>query len=315
MMEKKSSMSFPILIVEDNPVSRNILYKILANAGYDVVATENGHEALKVFRDRFFPIILSDWLMPGMDGIELCRAIRKMQLPGYIFFVLLTAKDSKADIIEGLKAGADDYLTKPVLHAELTARIRTGIRILEVEKSLKAAAEEIKALSVTDPLTGCYNRRYLNEHLLQEITRSRRYGRSLSIVLCDIDYFKRVNDTYGHAAGDIVLKTVAHCLNESIRKGIDWVVRFGGEEFLLVLPETEFRFALQAAERLRQTIAARAIDLTQTSVGLTISFGITGFTADSPDDKISPEKMISMADHYLYEAKKGGRNCVMGGSF
>ncbi len=312
MKENVPTNAFPILIVEDNPVSRMVLEKNLAKTGYDVVSVGNGQEALQAFQDRFFPIILSDWLMPGMNGLELCQAIRKQPLPGYVFFVLLTAKDSKADIIEGLEAGADDYLTKPVLHAELMARIRTGIRILELEKSLRTAAEEIKALSVTDALTECYNRRYLNEHLPQEIQRARRYRRCLSIILCDIDHFKHINDTHGHAAGDVVLQTFVRRVTASVRGGIDWVARYGGEEFILVLPETDCRFALQAAERLRDKIAASNFDLGGKNITVTSSFGVTGFNAGTPDDAISPEKMTSRADQHLYQAKNAGRNRVIG---
>jgi len=312
MKEKAPPNPFPILIVEDNPVSRKVLEKNLIKAGFDVVSVEDGQAALKAFQDRFFPIVLSDWLMPGMDGLELCQAIRKKPLAGYVFFILLTAKDSKDDIIRGLQAGADDYLTKPVHHAELMARIRTGMRILDLEKSLKAAAEEIKALSVTDPLTGCFNRRYLNERFPQEIRRSRRYGRSLSIVLCDIDHFKRINDNYGHASGDQVLKAFVRCLTDSIRKEIDWVVRYGGEEFLLVLPETECHFALQAAERLRKKVEAQAMELEHDRVTITSSFGVTGFNAETPDDRISTVQMMEQADRHLYQAKNQGRNRVLG---
>ncbi len=315
MRQDAPAGDFPILLVEDNPVSRRVLEKSLAKAGYHVTSVENGREALGAFQSRFFPIVLSDWLMPGMDGLELCKAVRKMSLPGYIFFVLLTAKDSKDDIIQGLNAGADDYLTKPVLQAELMARIRTGVRILELEKSLKTAAEEIKALSVTDPLTGCYNRRYLNEHLPQEIKRARRYRRAFSLILCDIDHFKKINDTYGHAAGDAALKVIVRRLIASIRKGIDWISRMGGEEFVLVLPETEFRFALKTAERLRQKIASKPVNLADAHFFVTLSFGVTGFNAGTLEKDLSPDKMISKADHYLYEAKKAGRNRVSGDVF
>ncbi len=315
MTENTASVSFPILVVEDNPVTRKILEKNLTRAGYHVSSMGNGREALEAFKDRFFPIVLSDWLMPDMDGIQLCRAIREKSLPGYVFFILLTSKDSKDDIVQGLNAGADDYLTKPVLAAELMARIRTGIRILELEKSLKSALEEIKTLSVTDPLTGCYNRRYLQVHLPKEIQRSRRYRRPLSIILCDIDHFKRINDTHGHTAGDKVLKSLAHRLAGLIRKDIDWVSRFGGEEFLLVFPETDCRSALRAAERLRKAIAEKAFDLDGRGVRVTASFGITGVEGHAFDEAISFDALISEADHHLYEAKKAGRNRARGAPY
>lgn len=155
--ENKSKHNFPILIVEDNAVSRKLLEKALIKAGHEVVSAENGREALEIFNGKFFPIILTDWLMPEMNGIELCKTIRESSTERYVFIILLTAKDSKDDIVLGLEAGADDYLTKPINNAELMARLNTGKRILELESSLKEANEEIKLLSITDPLTGCYN--------------------------------------------------------------------------------------------------------------------------------------------------------------
>jgi len=194
------------LLAEDNPVTRKLLEKTLHKAGYEVTSVENGRKALDLFKEKFFPIVLTDWMMPEMDGIELCKAIRKNGSDGYVFIVLLTSKDSKDDIVSGLEAGADDYLTKPSNRAELIARIKTGIRILELEGSLKKANEEIRILSITDYLTRSYNRLYLSERLPQEIVRARRYRHPLSLVLCDIDHFKSVNDTYGHQAGDKVLR-------------------------------------------------------------------------------------------------------------
>lgn len=206
---EKLKQHFPILIAEDDPVSRKVLEKTLTKAGYEVVSVENGKKALEILNKRFFPIILTDWMMPEMDGLQLCRLTRQNRWPGYVFIILLTAKDSKDDIITGLEAGADDYLTKPFNHAELIARLKTGKRILELERSLTNANEEIRILSITDPLTGCYNRGYLTRRLPQEIKRARRYNRPLSVVLSDLDHFKSVNDTYGHQAGDLVLKKFA----------------------------------------------------------------------------------------------------------
>lgn len=179
--------SFPILVAEDDLVSRKTLEKILKQAGYDVVTSGNGKEALEIIRQRFFPIIITDWMMPEVNGLELCRSIRKSNFQGYIFIILLTAKDSKHDIIVGLEAGADDYLTKPVNHSELVARLKAGQRILELEKALKKANQEIKKLSVTDPLTRVHNRNYCNDRLPKDLKRSLRYKRHLSLIMCDID--------------------------------------------------------------------------------------------------------------------------------
>ena len=304
--------NFPILIAEDNPVSRKLIEKALIKAGHEVVSVENGRKALEMFNKSFFPIVLTDWVMPGMNGLELCRAIRETDTPGYVFIVLLTANDSKDDIVTGLKAGADDYLTKPFNHAELIARLNTGKRILDLERSLKEANEEIKILSVTDPLTGCYNRNYLNEHLLMEINRARRYKHPLSLILSDIDHFKKVNDTYGHLAGDHILKEFVKCFMETIRQTVDWVARYGGEEFLIVLPETDLKSATRLAERLRSNLSQRVIEIQGKQISITASFGITGFDPTTPDEKISQEALINEADKFMYQAKKEGRNRVRG---
>ncbi len=305
--------SFNVLIAEDNPVSRRLLEKNLIKAGHDVVSAQDGHEALEIFQRDFFPIIITDWMMPRMNGIELCKAIRENSTQGYVYIVLLTAKDSKDDIIEGLEAGADDYLTKPFNAGELMSRINTGRRILELEKSLKKANEEIKILSITDSLTGIYNRGFLNDNLTQEIERAKRYGHDLSVILCDIDYFKKVNDVYGHQSGDDVLMKFARCLMGSIRNDVDWVARYGGEEFLIVLPETDIQRAMSVAERLRNEIAKKAFKTQDGKINITASFGVTGWNNRNQGNKISSEIMINRVDHYLYQAKNSGRNRIKGG--
>jgi two-component system cell cycle response regulator len=308
-------IDFPILVVEDNPVSRKLLEKLLGKAGYDVVSAQNGREALDRYKKCFFPLVITDWMMPEMTGPELCRALRSQTENGYIFIILLTAKDSKNDIVAGLEAGADDYLTKPFDRAELVARLKTGTRILELERSLKTATEKIRELSVKDPLTGCYNRGFLTERLPEEISRARRYGHDLSLVICDLDHFKEVNDNYGHQAGDTVLKRFADILMSSIRNGVDWVSRYGGEEFLLVFPETPFPASLKIAERLRMKIARKAVDtFGGHSINITASFGVTGFSPHTPDSKITPDTLIKMVDEKLYQAKNAGRNAVRGES-
>ena len=304
---------YPILIVEDNPVSRKLLEKTLKKGGYEVVSAASGLEALELFKKRFFPIVITDWMMPEMDGLQLCRHIRTMDLPGYVFIILLTAKDTKEDLITGLEAGADDYLTKPFNYPELKARLKAGQRILELEKSLKKANEEIRLLSITDSLTGCYNRYYLMERLNHEIKRASRYNHELSVIMCDIDHFKKVNDTYGHQTGDLVLKSFANTISTSIRKDVDWLARYGGEEFLVVLPETGWQGALALAERLRKVVASTKTPSPQGEISITASFGVTGFDTKTPSDKVSLEQLISAADSYLYQAKEAGRNRVKGG--
>jgi len=308
-----SNVNFPILIAEDDAVTRMLLKKTLIKEGHEVVSVENGQKAFDLFQERFFPIILTDWMMPEMDGLELCRVIRQKKNPGYVFIVLLTAKDSHDDIITGLEAGADEYLTKPFSRAELIARLNTGRRFLEQDRALRKANEEIKILSITDPLTGCSNRGCLNMRLPQEIQRAARYNRPLSIVMCDIDHFKIVNDTYGHQAGDLVLKEFSKRINDSIRDKVDLLSRYGGEEFLVTLPETDLDGALHLAERLRRVISEKKYDIGTKKINITASFGVAGFDSYCAADEISFDILIRHADKYLYLAKNEGRNRVAGG--
>jgi diguanylate cyclase (GGDEF)-like protein len=302
---------FPILVVDDDIVSRAVVQKYLHKAGFEVVCAGNGKEALTLLEEQFCPIVLTDWMMPEINGPELCRLIREKQTVGYIFIILMSARDSKNDIVSGLESGADDYLTKPVHPAELVARIKTGIRILSLEQSLRNANEEIRILSITDPLTGCYNRTYLGERFAKELSRSQRYKHPLSVLLADIDFFKKVNDTYGHQAGDIILKEFSKCIMAQVREDVDWVVRFGGEEFLIVLPETDCIGATVVAERLRSAINQLGIPCEQATVHITASFGGASacFTQRSDLD-ITVEQLIDRADEQLYRAKREGRNRV-----
>jgi len=303
---------FPILIVEDERVSRKIIVRLLSKAGYNVTAVGNGREALEEFDKNFYPLVLTDWIMPEMDGIELSKAIRKRCDSGYVYVIMLTNKDSQEDIITGLEAGADDYLTKPVHLVELMARINNGTRILDLERNLKKATEEIYALTITDSLTETYNWRYLNEHLPVEIDRALKQGHPLSVVLSDIDYFKKVNDMYGHVTGDMVLRSFARIIRDTINDQKDWVVRYGGEEFLIVLPESNLEDAHSLSEMIREFVAQATIKASGHIVNITASFGVAGFDAQKNAAEISPEKLLNRADEFLYRAKEGGRNRVAG---
>lgn len=309
MLENKK-FDFPILIAEDNDINRKYLERTLRDAGYEVDSASNGNMALKKFRERFFPIVLTDWMMPEMTGLDLCRIIREQTNKGYVFIVLLTARDDQEDIITGLEAGADDYLVKPINPLELEARLKSWIRILKLERSLRDANEQIKFLTITDPLTGCYNRGYMIEKLSYEIKRARRYFHPFSIIFCDIDHFKRVNDTYGHRAGDLVLIEFSKCIFKEIRSQIDWITRYGGEEFLIALPETEIQGAKLVAERLRQKISQHRIEWEKQTIKLTASFGVTGFDPGIPEERISFDLLIQKADKNMYQSKHEGRNRV-----
>jgi two-component system, cell cycle response regulator len=307
-------VNFPILIADDDPVTRKLLERTLAKKGYPVTVVDDGRKAFERFQKEFFPLVVSDWMMPGMDGLEICKAIRGVETEGYVFIILLTSRDNREDIVRGLEAGADDYLTKPFNPAELVARINTGIRVLELERSLKKANDEIRTLSITDQLTGCYNRLYMTERMEPEIKRAKRYGHWLSVIMCDLDHFKQVNDTYGHQTGDTVLKGFADIINQSTRDKVDWAVRYGGEEFIIILPETDLEGAQVVAERLRKSAAETVFTAGEASEEVTFfitaSFGVTSLNEKTPWEKLSIDVIIQHADGLLYAAKDGGRNQV-----
>lgn len=303
-----------ILLVEDSQTQALKFKLMLENHGYQVAMAKNGLEAMTMLLNRPISIVITDWMMPEMDGSELCHAIRQHEFGGYVYIILLTAKNSKNDIIEGLEAGADDYLTKPVDNAELIARLTTAERIISLESSLKQRNKEIALLSITDPLTRVFNRGYLNENLPKAFKRAQRYGSPLSIVISDIDHFKTVNDQYGHQTGDMVLKSFAGCLSRALRKDLDWIARYGGEEFIVVLPETGLDGAKAAAERFRDLIEKMKTETDRGTIQITSSFGIAAFCDKAPSKGLTTEDLINAADQSLYQAKQNGRNLTIGTS-
>jgi diguanylate cyclase (GGDEF)-like protein len=313
-----TNKNFPILIADDDIITQKMIQKMFTRKGYPVVSVSDGSEAWKMLQKRYFPIVITDWHMPKMSGIELCHKIRENKFPGYVFTILLTSRDTKSDIIEGLEAGADDYLTKPLDYHELTARLKAAERILSLERSLKEtndslkkALEEIKLLSITDSLTGAYNRRYMLEYMEVELKRSKRYNHSFSFIMCDLDHFKSVNDTYGHEAGDQVLIEFVKSLKEVIRDDLDLVFRYGGEEFAVVLPVTNISEAKILAERLRTHIEKKNIHILDKTIQITASFGIYGYEPGMNQD-LTIKTIINAADKFMYRAKSNGRNRVEG---
>lgn len=300
-----------VLIVEDDPMSQTLLISALKKAGYGFAVARNGQEAIDLYSQEFFPIIISDWLMPEMDGLELCRLIRSMKIDRYIYIILLTGQSSKTDLVQGLEAGADEYIIKPIHQAELRVRLKNACRILSLETSLKMSMAKIHELSIRDRLTGSFNRVYMDYQLAQEIMRSARYHHVLSVIMCDLDHFKAVNDTYGHLAGDVVLKHCVDCLTSSFRNGVDWLARYGGEEFVLVLPETDLAGAVLVAERMRQRIAATPVNFNGCEIDITASFGSVTIIPETKGHTRIMEQVLNVADTCLYQAKNSGRNRIV----
>src|SRR5262245_55163291 len=237
-----------VLIAEDDVVSRRLLEAMLMRWGYEVAVTHNGLDAWEMLRGPTPPpMAILDWMMPGMDGVEVCRKVRQRGQEPYIYLLLLTTKGRKENIVEGLDAGADDYLTKPFDPHELQVRLRTGKRIITLQAELIEAREELRVQAMYDPLTGVWNRRAILQVLGSELARSRREGLSLAVVIADLDHFKRINDTYGHMVGDTALCEAASRMQALLRP-YDAIGRYGGEEFLMILPGCTSQDAFKLAD-------------------------------------------------------------------
>ena len=294
-----------ILIADDEPVSRRILQDLLAKWGYTVVSVEDGNAAWELLKTSEAPrIVLLDWMMPGMNGVDVCRELRRQRPAPYTYVLLLTAKDAKESVVEGLESGADDYLTKPFNPQELKARIRVGIRLLELEDNLVEAREAMRFKATHDTLTGVANRGAILEMMDREIIRSRREGVSLGVLIADLDHFKMVNDSHGHLAGDDVLREVTRRMQSEIRP-YDAVGRYGGEEFLILLPGCGNTATAENAERLCRAIMAQPIQAQSGLLKVSISIGAVA-TGDWPED--TANHLLQMADAALYKAKERGRN-------
>jgi len=296
-----------LLLVEDELTQQMVMEHLLRSVGYDVDVAGNGDDALAMIKTGQYQLVLTDWEMPGMDGVTLCRLVREANLPS-VYILLLTSHGAVAHAVEGLRAGANDFIRKPADETELLARLEAGKRVVLLEQSLRQANTKIELLSVTDPLLGIYNRRYLHTKLPEEVARARRYNTALSIVMADLDHFKAVNDTHGHQTGDSVLQHAVTMARSTLRQS-DWIARYGGEEFVIVLPETNVQGAMAVAERIRRLCAETPASVTPARITVTASFGVVGLheTAPSADDS---DTMLREADAALYESKHSGRNRV-----
>jgi two-component system, cell cycle response regulator len=296
-----------VLIADDDMISRRLLEATLTRWGYEAIVTHDGVEAWNVLQRPTTPsLAILDWMMPGMDGVEVCRRVRQREQEPYIYLLLLTTKGRKEHLIEGLDAGADDYLTKPFDPHELQVRLRAGKRIVTLQAELIEARENLRVQATHDPLTGVWNRRAILEILGNDLARSRREGPSVAAVIADLDHFKRINDTYGHAAGDMALCEAVSRMRALLRP-YDAIGRYGGEEFLIVLPGCTAQDALRLAERLRLGISQETVTIPGGRVVVTSSLGVAASDTVAAPDATS---LVRAADAALYRAKACGRNRI-----
>ncbi len=296
-----------VLIADDNATSRIMLRGALLQWGYEVVVAENGAQAWDILADSNPPpLAILDWIMPHMTGPDVCKKVRETRREPYTYILLLTSKHTKDETVEGLEAGADDYVVKPFDRHELQVRLRAGKRIIDLQLELLRAREELRERANKDLLTMLPNRSAIAATLDQELSRCHRDRRTVGIILLDIDHFKKINDTHGHFAGDAVLRETATRLRGNMRP-YDQVGRYGGEEFLVVLPNCELEQAAHQAERMRAKLQSSTMMVDGVEVRVSASFGVTV----SDGSERNPETFVRVADEALYRAKADGRNCVI----
>lgn len=289
-----------ILLAEDEPGTRHLLKSLLLKWHYQVVVAQDGSEAWRLLQQEDAPMLaILDWMMPGLDGIQVCREVRKLGRRSYTYILLLTARKRKQDIVAGMEAGADDYLSKPFDAAELKARLRAGQRVIDLQEKLLSQASY-------DPLTGVWNRRVILEILETEVARARRALMPLAVAMIDLDHFKRINDTYGHMTGDDVLRHAVQRMLATVR-AYDSVGRYGGEEFLIILPGCSLNDAPKQGERLRVAVSAQPTQTRQGGIPLTASIGIAVAAKPAQADG---DSLLAAADSAMYAAKTAGRNRV-----
>ncbi len=295
-----------IIIADDDSVLRWLLRASLTRVGHEVIEVADGKAAWEIIQRERIQLVITDWVMPSLDGVELIRRIRAANIPTYTYIILLTAKSEKEEIIEGLEAGADDYLTKPFDPGEMLARVAIGERILNLETRLREYKDQLEILATHDSLTGLLNRRATYQHAEQALLLAEQEATSLSLILLDVDHFKAINDQYGHLSGDQALRLVAETILQATRPQ-DFVGRWGGEEFVLVLPKTSLAEAEKIAEKIRQKMATTTLVLPEGDVRLFVSLGLT---SSSPKNPCPLDTLVQQADQALYCAKRQGRNCV-----
>ncbi len=313
-----ASATKTILVVDDVPVNIQLLNTYLTAAGYEVESAADGKAAIRLVKEKRPDLILLDVMMPELDGFEVCKILKTDPESKFIPVIMVTALNELEDKIKGMDSGADDFLSKPFNKLELLARVRSLLRIKFLHDELQAKVielqqtkEELRQLAITDGLTELYNHRYFKEQLIQELSRAVRHDLNVSLIMIDIDHFKHYNDTNGHPAGDVVLRTVGRLLRDNIRN-IDLAARYGGEEFALVLIETNKASARIVAEKIRVLVEREHFECEdkQPMGKLTISTGVATF----PDDGMEFDDLVATADKRLYRAKQAGRNKIFADS-
>ncbi|MCE5315088.1 MAG: EAL domain-containing protein [Armatimonadota bacterium] len=293
-----------ILIAEDDPVSRRLLEALLKKWGYDVVVAQDGRQAWDILKKNDAPkMAIVDWMMPELDGVQVCQNVRQREDDYYIYIILLTAKSQKQDIIQGMVAGADDYVTKPFDANELNARLRAGRRILDLQSELLSTRETLRVQATHDPLTGLPNRLLFSDRLTQRLAQARRQEQPLAVMFLDLDRFKLINDTLGHNIGDMLLKSVSERLQGTLRE-VDTIARMGGDEFTIILSDIDNAdSAVVVADKVLQALAEPVI-LDGHELFVSASMGISLF----PSDGGNAETLVQNADTAMYRAKEQGRN-------
>ncbi len=300
-----------VLIVEDDPSSRLLLEKAIRSFGYQACPAASGEEAWERFSGGNFDFVITDWVMPGMDGLELCRHIRNSAHPNYVYVIMVTSRDSPEDLITGMDAGADDFIVRPIQSRELQVRMRAAERILKLQQQLREKNQELavantrlRRLSRRDALMRIGNRLAFEERIAEFHDRATRYGDRYGVVMCDVDHFKSYNDSHGHPAGDEALRRVAAAIKNCLRAS-DSAFRYGGEELVILLPEQPVAETVVVAERVRAVVESTALGRGR----LTLSCGVAGFPA--PGRPLGGwENVVELADQALYRAKALGRNRV-----
>ena len=295
-----------VLVADDSAVYRKLVEHALPSMLFSVLPAKNGLEAIELFRQHRPEIVITDWVMPDITGVELCRRIRADSEGSYTYVIILTAVSEIENVVKGLTAGADDYLTKPFHADELLARAQVGQRIISLQRQIEAKNRQLEELAFADALTGLPNRRAVEEWTCQQISGARRHGYSLCVALADLDNFKQVNDAFGHEAGDMVLKQFAEILKSNTRRS-NMCGRIGGEEFLIVLTHADSDQARVVVDRIRLALQEHVFAFGDQCTNVTASFGMSGSTG-----KLVPDfsALLNQADRALYAAKNLGRNRV-----